>query len=151
MKIVLEISDAIQEDEIIFRCKNMTDDLLEIQRLIQDSMSKKKEIAVYSHDNEYFLSLNEVLFFETSGRTIIAHTKDKSYTVKYKLYELECILPDSFVKVSKSAIVNVFTISCVSRNIATTGNIEFTDSYKHLSVSRMYHKNLKYVLTKKRG
>ena len=62
----------------------------------------------YKKDNiEYYISLNEVLFFETEENNVFAHTLENVYQVKYKLYELEKILPGNFMRVSKSSILNI--------------------------------------------
>lgn len=42
-------------------------------------------------------------------------TEDREFIVKHKLYELEELLPDHFVRVSKSTILNackVYSITC---------------------------------------
>ena len=58
----------------------------------------------YQGDRSYYLPLEDILFFETDGKEILAHTIDQMYTIKYRLYELEEILPGYFMRVSKSTI-----------------------------------------------
>ena len=50
----------------------------------------------YKGTGEYYLDLSEILFFETEGSKIYAHTQKEAYEVRLKLYELESILPRYF-------------------------------------------------------
>ena len=47
-----------------------------------------------------------VKVFETEEKVVYAHTKDDMFQVKYRLYELEEILPGYFMRISKSTILN---------------------------------------------
>lgn len=150
MKIILDVHEDMQEDEIHIRCSELNEEILCIQKYLQSVLSKRKEILVYKDETEYYLALNQVLFFETSGREIIVHTTNQSYQVKYKLYELEELLPDNFVRISKSTIVNVSTVYAINRSSMSNGMIEFLNTHKQVSVSRSYYKNFRFVLEEKR-
>lgn len=67
-----------------------------------------------------------------------------------KLFELEEILPRKFVRVSKSAIVNVKHIYSVERNITSASLICFAGTHKQLYASRSYYKLLKLRLGERR-
>ena len=107
MKIKIEVDESTKEDEIILRCKNFDTRFIEIQKALEDILNKKSKIIFYKDEVEYYFSLENILFFETEKNIINAHTKDDIYTVKYKLYELEEILPSQFVRISKSTILNI--------------------------------------------
>ena len=92
---------------------------------------------------EYYLSPESVLFFETSGNIINAHTQSDLYQVKNRLYELEEILPHSFIRVSKSTILNVSHIYSLEKNITSSSIVRFNGSHKQVYVSRNYYKVLK--------
>jgi DNA-binding LytR/AlgR family response regulator len=87
--------------------------------------------------------VEDVLFFETEGERIYAHTTNDSYIVKYRLYELENILHRHFVRVAKSAIVNIRQIYSINRNLTTSSLISFFDSHKSIYVSRSYYLQLR--------
>ena len=59
-----------------------------------------------------------------------------------KLYELENILPNSFLRISKSTIVNIQKIYSLSHSVSSH-LITFQNSHKQVYVSRMYYKVLK--------
>ncbi|MGL4449906.1 MAG: LytTR family DNA-binding domain-containing protein [Clostridium sp.] len=151
MKIRIEIDDGILEDEVVIRCRGISDEILEIQNMILDKAKRSSGIEFYKNDKEYYISLSKVLFFETnSNKEIDAHTKDEVYKVKYKLYELEEILPSEFMRVSKSAIININRIHSILKNITSTSLVEFKNTEKKIYVSRSYYKDLKLKLSEKR-
>jgi DNA-binding LytR/AlgR family response regulator len=55
-----------------------------------------------------------------------------------KLYELEQALPRSFLRVSKSAILNTAKIYSIAKNLAGPSVVGFRGSHKQISVSRRY-------------
>jgi DNA-binding LytR/AlgR family response regulator len=144
MKITVKTDDHIGLDEIVIKC-NEKNDLI---RKIVDYVESLNEIKIpfYQKDHEYYLNLNEILFFETDTNSISAHTISNIYYVKYKLYELEKILPKNFVRVSKSTIININHIYSLNKKITSSSIIEFNKTYKQVFVSRFYLKNLKEKL-----
>lgn len=71
--------------------------------------------------------------------------------IKYRLYELEEILPKYFVRVSKSTILNVNQVYSIDKNITSSSIIKFSKSYKQVYVSRNYYKILKQRLEERRN
>ena len=65
----------------------LTDEIADLQRLLQESKSPR--LIFYKGTGEYYLDLSEILFFETEGSKIYAHTHKDAYEVRLKLYELE--------------------------------------------------------------
>jgi DNA-binding LytR/AlgR family response regulator len=141
MKITIEKDARVGPDEIIIRCNEENDTVKKIEHYI-NSLNDIK-MPFYQREQEYYLSLNEILFFETDASSISAHTTNNVYYVKYKLYELERILPRNFVRVSKSSIVNINHIYSINKKITSSSEIEFNKTYKKVFVSRFYFKNLK--------
>ena len=76
--------------------------------------------------------------------------KRQVYEVKYKLYELEGILPNNFMRVSKSTILNVNYIYSITRNLTSSSLVEFKNTHKKVYVSRYYYKPLKIKLSEMR-
>lgn len=150
MKIRIELDEKISEDEVIIRCSELNEEVRNIQRVLSDMLSQKMQITFYKNNTEYYISLDEILFFETEESNISAHTVDNVYLVKYKLYELEEILPKDFVRASKSTIVNINHIYSITRNLTSSSLVEFQDTHKKVYVSRYYYKQLKLKLLEKR-
>jgi DNA-binding LytR/AlgR family response regulator len=121
-----------------------------IQIILGDMLSNKKRITFYKDDTEYYHSLEEIIFFDTEENGICAHTIDNIYSVKYKLYELEELLPGYFMRVSKSTILNTNHIYSITRSLSSSSKVEFQNTHKQIYVSRYYYKPLKNKLLEKR-
>ncbi len=150
MKIKIEIDEALTEDEVVIRCQSLTEQIGSIQRAISDIISTKERFCFYKDTTEYYLPLDSILFFETEGGEIHAHTKDDIYRTKYKLYELEEILPGCFMRVSKSTILNTNHIYSIHRNLTAASVVAFGGCHKQVFVSRYYYKPLVSKLEEKR-
>lgn len=150
MKIRIEVDENLIEEEVIIRCSRLNRDINQIQRAVSEITSKSQRFIFYKGDTEYYLSLEEVLFFETEENGICVHTIDNVYQTKYKLYELEDLLPGYFMRVSKSAILNRNQIYSISRNLTASSIVQFQNTHKQVYVSRYYYKLLKEKLEEKR-
>lgn len=150
MKVKIEIDSNISEDEIIIKCKEFNNEMKKIEQSIMQ-VSKKANIIFYKDNKEYYLHLNEILFFETSCNGIDAHTLNEVYKIKNKLYELEEILPQNFVRISKSTILNVNHIYSIDKNLVSSSIVQFNKTHKQVYVSRNYYKILKQRLEERRN
>lgn len=101
-------------------------------------------------NTSYYLSINNILFFETDAKQVMAHTTRNAYFVKYKLYELENLLSGQSMRVSKSTILNLDQIYAVTKSISNC-QIKFHDSYKTVYVSRRYYRDLNERLKERRA
>lgn len=148
MKLRIEVADDGMEDEVIIRCSSIDENVRKLQAFVQ-SLAQPK-LTFYKDTQEYYLPLEEILFFETDNEQIYAHTKKDAFLVKYKLYELEEILPHAFARAAKGTIVNTSRIYAINRNITSSSQISFGGTHKHIYVSRHYYKTLKDKM-KERG
>lgn len=150
MKIRIEIDESVTEDEVLIRCRSLTEQVAAIQKAVSDAVNVSQKFAFYKGSTEYYLTLDKILFFETDEKGINAHTRDEMYQTRYKLYELEEILPGSFMRVSKSAILNTNHVYSISRNLTASSVVAFQGTYKQVYVSRYYYKPLISKLEEKR-
>ena len=150
MKIRIELESEIKENEVIIKCSELSDEVTRIQKVISELIAEKREMIFYKENTEYYICIDDVLFFETEESLIYAHMLSEVYQVKYKLYELEEILPKNFVRVSKSTILNINHIYSITRNITSSSLVEFKNTHKKVYVSRSYYKVLKLRLLEKR-
>lgn len=150
MKIRIEIDEGIAEDEVIVRCRGLTEEVTAVQKAVSDVVNASQRFPFYKGNTEYYLTLDEILFFETDENGISAHTNNEMYQTKYKLYELEDILPGVFMRVSKSAILNTKHIYSISKNLTASSVVAFQGTHKQVYVSRYYYKPLISKLEEKR-
>ena len=150
MKLRIEIDENLEEPEVVVRCGCLTDEVTHLQQAISKASGASQKSVFYKGSTEYYLTLNDILFFETDENGISAHTKDNVYQTRYKLYELEELLPGSFMRVSKSAILNTSHIYSIKRNLTAASAVTFQGTHKQVYVSRYYYKPLISKLEEKR-
>lgn len=147
MQVRIEISDA---EEIIIRCKENNEKIKQFASDIEMLLNTRSEILLTIGDTEYFIPKNSILFFESYDGKVYAHTADKIFTAPYKLFELESMMSASFIRVSKSAIVNILHIESIRREIVGNGELTFKGSDKKTYFSRVYFKLLQYKIDEMR-
>ncbi len=150
MKVRIEIDENMNNDEVIIRCSKLDERVQRVYDTIMDITKGSRHLMLYKGNVEYYLPLNNILFFETFDSCISAHTVDYVYQTTYRLYELEELLPGSFMRVSKSTIINLNHIYSISRNLTSSSEIQLMNTHKRVFVSRHYYKSLKLRLEEKR-
>lgn len=150
MKIRIEIDENLIEDEVVIQCAGINEEVMKVQKAISEVVNASQKLVFYKDATEYYLELDEILFFETDESGISAHTKKDVYQTKYKLYELEDLLPGFFMRVSKSTILNTRHIYSINRNLTASSIVAFSGTHKQVYVSRYYYKPLISKLEEKR-
>lgn len=150
MKINIDVDDSLQQDMITIHCREITDEILELQRLLSQKQTGGQKISAYIDDTEYYVDVKTILFLEADGNYISVQTAKSIYRVRQKLYELEELLPRDFLRVSKSTIVNTELIASIKKNITGASEISFRNSTKKAYASRNYIKALIEIMDEKR-
>ena len=101
MKVTIEIDEKLLEDEILIRCRTLSEEVNEIQKVVTSQAGGTFRLSLFKDDTQYYISPEEILFFETEEGGIYAHTTNDILKVKYRLYELEELLPRYFIRISK--------------------------------------------------
>ncbi|MHC5791815.1 LytTR family DNA-binding domain-containing protein, partial [Streptococcus pyogenes] len=86
MKIRIELDDGLDDVEVVIRTNRLSVEIEQIQQALMQI--ERPRLVFYKGTSEYFLELADILFFETDGARIFAHSRDNAYEVKLKLYEL---------------------------------------------------------------
>ncbi len=152
MKIRVEIDDRLTEDEeeVVIRCGSISEEVMMLQKQVSEIVSMKLRLEVFKGDTVLYLKPEEILFLESADNYVAVHTAKQIFTAKQRLYELEEILPSSFVRISKSSIANINNIRSVKKNITGPSEIEFEGTIKKAYASRSYLKQLMNRLEEKR-
>lgn len=133
-----------ETDEIVVRCKERTERTEHLARAIERlAAGERRETVLYSSGREYYIPFSEILYFESAGGRIYAHTARSVYSTDKKLFELEEELPHCFVRAAKSTIVNVYLIISLHREVVGNGEVYFKDSEKVAYFSRGYYRSLR--------
>lgn len=152
MRVRIEIEEGLEEEEVIIRCGRLNDSVVSLQNYIsrqegsggafhgKGSFHGKSCLFLKNAETEFYIPIEEIYFFETEGRQMRAHTADRIFTCEYRLYELEELLPGSFMRISKSSIANLDLAYSITRNLTASSVMEFRGSAKKAFVSRAYFK-----------
>lgn len=142
MKIVIEELQDGEEDIIIIKCRQMTDDLLRVLAMLK----AQDTLIAYDGNEIYRVQPKEIYYIEVVDNRTFLYSKDKMLESKQKLYELEDALSNSdFLRVSKSVLLNLRKIKSLSP--ALSGRFEATlDNNEKVIISRQYISDLKKSL-----
>lgn len=150
MKIKIELDPKVNATSITIHAKKMSPEIEQMYRQLQKISNHPDQIEGKKNKVTYYLNLNDILFFETEDKQVIAHTKQDAFVVAYKLYELENLLSSQFMRVAKSTILNLDQIYALTRSISDC-KVQFHDSYKTVYVWRHYYRNLRDRLNERRS
>lgn len=105
---------------------------------------KEKECIIgYGEDREMFhIRLDAILYFEAVGENVFAYTKGNVFEIKQRLYQVEEKVEYlSFVRASKSLLVNLKKINSISPDSGGRGKVKLTNG-ETVIASRAYIKNV---------
>lgn len=109
MKITIETLPDGEEEEIVIRCNELDNELMQLIYSIKAGRSK---LTAFRGDGIFKLTPDEIYYFESVDDRVCACCESAVYEVKQKLYELEKIYAHTyFLRISKSMILNVSKIS----------------------------------------
>ena len=66
MKIKIEIDEGLPEDEVLIRCRGLTEQIADVQKAVSEVINTSQKFVFYRGNTEYYLTLDEILFFETA-------------------------------------------------------------------------------------
>jgi two-component system, LytTR family, response regulator len=114
-------------------------------------MTPKKEIhsiSVKSGDKILFIPLADISFFQAEDKYVFLNTTDgKQYLINYTISNLEEKLPVSFVRVSRSTIVNTTKIKEMERYFSGKYLLVLNDQKQSkIESGTTYQENLKRLM-----
>ena len=139
----LRIEERDGDEEVVVYCRKRNERVRRIESAVERILSEDGELVLTLGDTEHYVPKKEILFFETSDGRIAAHTRENMFCYSGTLQGVEKLLPHSFVRASKSCIVNAAEICALSKNFTGLGEVLFRRSEKKAFVSRSCYKDLK--------
>lgn len=105
MKFTL-IIDENKEEEVVATVHNRSALIDEIEALIR-SHGGSDRIPAYTEDGIKMLPVSEIQCITViEGKTWAIDSENRQYRLRQRLYELEAVLPSSFIRINKSALAN---------------------------------------------
>lgn len=114
----------------------------EIQNAVDILENNKISIPVINSEETIMCTLDRVYYFESVDKRTFVYTKDKCYETKYRLYELEEMIPYDFFRCSKAMIINIKKIASVKAEFNARMRAVLLNG-EEVVISRNYVKDLK--------
>lgn len=140
------IIDPTKDEEIVVTAHAPSELTEKIQQLVQEYTGTDR-VAAYLEDDIQMLPFAEIACITViDGKTVAVDSKGKHYRLKQRLYELEAILPPSFIRINKSAIANEWCIERFAANFSGAVDAVFQGGYREYvsrrcfaEIKRRYH------------
>lgn len=133
------IIDKSKEESIVITAHEKNELIIEIEKLV---ISNMVNIIGYKNDEIYPLELCDVYCFYTEDGKVFAMTKDNEYLVKERIYQLEEVCKEMFVKINQGCLVNIKKILKFESNLGGFIKVILKNNYSDF-VSRRELKNIK--------
>lgn len=143
MKITILEKQPHEEDEIIIKCNNIDQNLINYLNNLKSSNTK---MSFFRENKINLIEQKDIFYFESVDDIVFAYTKNEVFETKSKLYLLEEQLPQNiFFRANKAVILNIDKIKSLSP--AFSGRFEATlENDFRIIISRNYVPKLKELL-----
>lgn len=110
MRVEIKLSSDIREPYAVIHTNAMTD---EVQRAVEIFETKSSVIIAKEDEKIIVLNPEEIYMVRAENGEVIVYCEKKKYSAGKKLYELENMLGEGFMRISKSTIVSLKKIDSV--------------------------------------
>lgn len=140
MKIHLMINSELEETEIHIHAKEYNEQIEKLMKQLQNT--QVMAIDGYIQQEIHMVKISDIYTIYAEGAKVFLQTDEQEFETKRKLYTFEEQFAKDFVRVSKSALVNINKISSIQLGVIGTTQL-LLDNEVSLHVSRKYLKDLK--------
>ncbi|MDO5826495.1 MAG: hypothetical protein BZ137_01440 [Methanosphaera sp. rholeuAM130] len=139
MKVELFLSKDIKEAYSQIHTDKITDNIQKAIELLEDDeySDKPSLLAVSNGQDISLLDYGDIYMIRVENKQVIVYTQKDDYTTKKPLYQLEDILDSSFVRISKTTIINIHKINRVAPSFRGMMFVELKNDLKD-TISRKY-------------
>ncbi len=140
MKVKIQQISDIADECLTIACVKITPDIESIRSF---ALTKGTTLAGSRDERIYQFNLADVFYFEAVDERVFAYTKEHSYELKIRLYELENAYTDKhFIRCSKSFIINLMKLASISP--ALNGRFTaYMQNGEKIIISRQYVSKIK--------
>lgn len=130
--------DKEHEEEVVIYAHERNELVQSIERLAFGST----ELIGYTENEAVMLQTSEVYCFSIEGNKLYALTQNEKLQVKFRLYQVEDMLNENFVKINQSCIANIRKIERFDASVSGTMRVKFKNGHTDY-ISRRQLKNVK--------
>lgn len=132
-----------EPEAVTIDCYEIDDDVREIVSYVK---SRQGQLTGKLDGEQYEISIKDILYIESVDNRVFIYTSKESYETSSKIYELEELLKkNSFLRISKSSIVNLMKIKSIKPSI-NARFIAVLSNGEEIMISRKYVADLKKTL-----
>lgn len=143
MKIEIDIDEKYNELAVQIKSPKLNSD---IEKMISLMRMIDMQLAVKKGDEIILLETKQILYFESVERNTFVYTKEDTYIIDLRLYELEQQLIDQgFIRISKTCILNLKKIQSLKADINRKIRVTLING-EQIIVSRNYADELRMRL-----
>jgi len=122
------IIDKENEEVITARVKKTNELTDRIENLVKEYVGENKIVA-FSEDETVILEIKNIECVTVIDNKVWTITESGKYLIKNRLYEVEKLLPSSFIKINKSSVANISKIKKFISTYSGSVNVEFKSGY----------------------
>ena len=136
MKVDIKIQKGLDEPYVVIYTDKLSEEVNEVVETLNRN-DKKSVLPANNRDKIVILKLDDIFMVRIENKEIVVYCEKNKYTVSKRLYELEKILGKDFMRISKSAIINLKKVSYVEPSFNGMMQIVLTNGCKEY-ISRKY-------------
>lgn len=138
MKYTLIIDPEKPEEEVVVTAHAPSALTQQLEALVRQHASADRVMA-YDEDEIRMLPYSQIECVTVlGGKTFAIDTKGKRYRLKQRLYELEAVLPQSFIRINKSALANETRLERFTANYSGAVDAIFKCGYREYVSRRCF-------------
>ena len=143
MKLKCEIiSDKRHEEGVFIYAPADDADAQKIKAFVDSLLSSEHTLMGYSEREARVLSPDEIYCVTVEDSRVYALTKSEKYQLRERLYKVEEMIGDDFVKLNQSCIVNIKMIDSFDASLGGSLRVKLKNGYRDY-VSRRQIKAVK--------
>lgn len=143
MKVECKISADYKDPYAVLHINKMTPIVAEAISMLEKEGTAEATLIAVKNGKTYFMESENLELVRTEGREIVCYDKMKNrYVLNKPLYELENIFGSQFVRISKSAMVNISRIDHVAAGFNGTMELVMKNGIEDY-ISRSFRKSFK--------
>lgn len=145
MKANIKIIEKLKEESCTFYIHKVTSFILDMVSTLENSSDNYLIVNSTHKGEQEKISCSTIIYLEYLERKIFVYTKENIFEIKSPLYKLQSELPDNFIRISKTIIINIHFLNKFS--VKANGNLEaLLSNREKVIVSRKYVSSLKKQL-----
>jgi len=121
------IIDENREEEVLIYAKSHNSVVEKLEEILKEEST---EIYGYGHDGTIaVLAASDILCVTVEDGRVVAFTDKGSFRLRKRLYQIEEILREQFVKINQSCIVRITAIECFETSFAGSLKVKLKNGF----------------------